>query len=76
LAVYKYRIPLVKDEKGRDVMKYFPKHRDFPMSVRLGITGVNFVLPDGITVKEGFAILESEVPIPELEGKEGVKRVE
>jgi len=66
----KYKIPLVKDEQGRDVLKYFPKHSDFPAEVRAMIKGVNFVL------QERVAILESEVPIPDLETKEDVEKVE
>jgi len=66
----KYKIPLVKDELGRDVLKYFPKHSDFPAEVRAVIKGVDFI------PQQGVAILESEVPIPELEAKEDVEKVE
>jgi len=65
----KYEIPLVKDRKGRFVMKYFPKLSDFPEDIRGRIKGVTFDLPREV------AILESEVGIPELEEKEDVKVV-
>jgi len=64
----RYKIPLVKVE-GVYVMKYFPKHSDFPPEVRAVIKGVNFIL------QQSVAILESEVPIPELEAKEDVEKV-
>ena len=65
----KYKVPLVKDEEGRDVLKYFPKHSDFPVEVRPFIKGVDFIL------QQGVAMLESDIPIPELEAKEDVEKV-